>query len=263
MVNDLKKKIIELRKLWRCLGEKNYTTLAGTMSFFFILSGLPLLFLVSMILSRFTYTLDLDAAPVYIPPEIINIVNYMQNFDRFSAYSIFVIVAALYSGSHIFFQLIKSGELIYGQKKIVRRKIFTRILALLSVVVFLAIIFSLMIILSISDAWLLDIFGSYISIIIKYLMIAIVPFILLLLINKVAVPVPIKLKQTIPGAAFTLLFWLVSSFIYSVYINFFSNLSAIYGALAFIIVAFLWVYLLMNGLIIGIIINHKYFMKKC
>ena len=58
------------------------------------------------------------------------------------------------------------------------------------------------------------------------------------------------------GASFTTLFWYVVTIGFTIYLQIFTNYKAIYGALTFFIVFMIWIYLLAQGLIIGIIINY-------
>lgn len=58
-----------------------------------------------------------------------------------------------------------------------------------------------------------------------------------------------------PGALFTAIGWMAFSFGFSIYINYFTDFSKIYGNLTTIIVAMLWLYISMYILLIGAEIN--------
>ena len=64
-----------------------------------------------------------------------------------------------------------------------------------------------------------------------------------------------KLKRQLPGAVFAALGWLCCSYFFSVYISYSVNLSYMYGSLAGIIVAMLWLYFCMFIFFIGAEIN--------
>ncbi len=64
-----------------------------------------------------------------------------------------------------------------------------------------------------------------------------------------------KLKQQLPGAVFSALGWMCCSFFFSVYISYSVNLSYMYGSLAGIIVAMLWLYFCMYIFFVGAEIN--------
>ena len=57
------------------------------------------------------------------------------------------------------------------------------------------------------------------------------------------------------GALFTTLFWYIITIGFTIYVNIFTNYKAIYGALTFFIVFMIWIYLLAQGLVIGVILN--------
>ncbi|MDF2819792.1 MAG: ribonuclease [Clostridiales bacterium] len=64
-----------------------------------------------------------------------------------------------------------------------------------------------------------------------------------------------KIKSILPGALFSAVAWMVTSFIFSVYVDSASNFSYMYGSLAGIVITLLWLYLLANIVIIGAEIN--------
>lgn len=72
-------------------------------------------------------------------------------------------------------------------------------------------------------------------------------------------------KYQLPGALCAAAGWILFSFVYSVYIEYFSNYSYVYGSLAAIVFLMLWLYFCMNILLYGAEINKLYeerFQKK-
>lgn len=72
-------------------------------------------------------------------------------------------------------------------------------------------------------------------------------------------------KYQIPGALCAAAGWILFSFVYSIYIEYFSNYSYVYGSLAAIVFLMLWLYFCMNILLYGAEINKLYekrFQKK-
>lgn len=55
----------------------------------------------------------------------------------------------------------------------------------------------------------------------------------------------LSLRQATPGALFSALSWMIVSFGFSIYVNHFSNYSRVYGSLAGIAIAMVWVYMMM------------------
>ena len=65
-----------------------------------------------------------------------------------------------------------------------------------------------------------------------------------------------RVKSQMPGAAFCSVTWLVISRLVILYMQYFSNLSLMYGSLAGIVILMLWLYFCMFFLFIGAIINY-------
>ena len=63
-----------------------------------------------------------------------------------------------------------------------------------------------------------------------------------------------------PGAAFASVAWLAISRLVLVYVDIFPNISIMYGSLAGIVIAMLWLYFCMYFLLLGAMVN--YFLSK-
>ena len=66
----------------------------------------------------------------------------------------------------------------------------------------------------------------------------------------------VRIRQQMPGAAFSAVAWLVISRVVVIYIDYFPNLSLMYGSLAGIVIAMLWLYFCMYSIFIGAVINY-------
>lgn len=64
-----------------------------------------------------------------------------------------------------------------------------------------------------------------------------------------------KIKEEIPGALFTSVLWILFSYLFSIYVDYFTNFSSIYGSLTYIVLLMLWLYVCMNILFIGALLN--------
>ncbi len=67
-----------------------------------------------------------------------------------------------------------------------------------------------------------------------------------------------RVKSQMPGAAFTSVAWLAISRLVMVYVEFFPNISIMYGSLAGIVIIMLWMYFCMYFLLIGAMFNYFY-----
>ena len=66
----------------------------------------------------------------------------------------------------------------------------------------------------------------------------------------------VRIRQQMPGAAFSAVAWLVISRVVVIYIDYFPNLSLMYGSLAGIVIAMLWLYFCMYSIFVGAVINY-------
>lgn len=65
-----------------------------------------------------------------------------------------------------------------------------------------------------------------------------------------------RVRSQMPGAAFCSVAWMVISRIVIIYIEYFPSLSVMYGSLAGIVIAMLWLYFCMYFLFVGAVINY-------
>lgn len=68
----------------------------------------------------------------------------------------------------------------------------------------------------------------------------------------------VSLTETLPGATFTTIGWLLYSFVFSFYVNNFASYSATYGSLGGVIILLLWLYMSSMLIVIGGEINGAY-----
>lgn len=71
----------------------------------------------------------------------------------------------------------------------------------------------------------------------------------------------ISLRQATPGALFSAVSWIIVSFAFSIYVNHFSNYSRVYGSVAGVAIAMVWIYMMMNLVLWGGELN-EYIMEQ-
>lgn len=64
-----------------------------------------------------------------------------------------------------------------------------------------------------------------------------------------------KFKEEVPGALFTSVLWILFSYLFSIYVDYFTNFSSVYGSLTYIVLFMLWMYVCMDILFLGALIN--------
>ena len=245
-----------LKDKYRLLSLKKYTTLAGTLVFFFVLSILPLAFWLTLLLGKLPINTDeLLSLPVF--ESVKNVFLYVKDeAERASTgASIILIFTTLYSSTNLFYQIRRSGELIYdyhGENAGLKLRLGALILLIMvmSIIVAFLLIFAL-------GSFLFSLFFSRAwQIIADYALLGIVAFFLILLLNVYICPYKASMRYFLSGTFITLSLWGAAVVGFSVYLRI-SNLSQLYGALSAVIVFLLWLYLLMVGFIVGVIWNSE------
>jgi len=178
----------------------------------------------------------------------------------------FSLIFSIYGASAGFKTAMRSINKMYNQKE--TRNIFVNILISIALVIIFTviIIFSFVVlifgdnILNFIQDYFYD-FGSasiiYLFNILRYAVSIIVIFAAVMLINKLALfkIKKVRLKSLIPGTFFTVFLWLIISWLFNIYIDNFSNYSALYGSIAAVIIFMLWLNIMCIVLLLGSEIN--------
>lgn len=234
-------------KMYKRLMKKSYSTLSGSIAFFLIINGGSIAYLILLISNLFNFEFEVANK---------TIMSFLKNIENKIDYSntivtIFFVITSIYGASSLFFHLIKTGEMIYEEinDKFTIIKRLTAII-FLTATLFIIELFFILIVLG------RNLFSNIFWNILKFLIFLIVPYIIAICINFFVTPHSVKFKEINKGALLTTVFWYIVTIGFTVYLNIFTNYKQIYGALTFFIVFMIWIYLLAQGLIIGIINNY-------
>lgn len=246
----------------------NVSVYAAQASFFLIISAIPLLMLIFTIIKLF---INIDLRSIlhvinaFAPAEISNLITTILNelFNKTSSIPVISITAisTLWLASKGIMALYMGLNNVYHVP--MRNYIYSR---LVSVVYTLALVATLILtILFFAFGNKFEIFIASHSIILSNIVqfilrgriIFFMAYLTLLfaLFYKFLPKKETSFKNQLPGAAFAAAGWMIFSFIYSIYINNFSNYSYFYGSLAAIVFLMLWLYFCMNIFLYGAQIN--------
>lgn len=248
----------QIINLYKKISNKSYSTLAGSIAFFLIINGGSVFFLIINICNNFGYDIFNYVDITYLPDQFTLIIDIMYVESIKNNYSIFYIITSIISGSTLFYHLIKVNEIIY-ETKATEINMLNRIFSIILIIIFLVIVILTFIIFLILN---LITKGTFYNTILKYVTMFLIPFLLIMYIEKVNTPISNSLFDIFPGVIFSTLFWFISTIGFTIYLNIFLNYKNSFGALSFFVVFMVWVYLLSQGLIIGFIINHNRSLKK-
>ena len=113
-VKKIRSAYLFVKEKYEFLSFKKYTTIAGTLVFFLIMSIVPFSFWLSLIIGRLPVnTEDIISLPVF--ESVKNVLLYIQKEaeNATASASVILIFTTLYSSTNLFYQMRKSGEIIY------------------------------------------------------------------------------------------------------------------------------------------------------
>ena len=243
---------------------------AANASFFLIITGIP----ISMIL----FSLISLIPNVKIDDLIVHANNLFPNLsyiDRIVKYILAIarslssksilstnILVAAFAGSTTFYGFIIGIRKIHNVK--FRSNYITlRLLALLSLVLFFVTIYVIITLFLLGTA-IIEITDMYLPFLnplinsifnFKYIVTVNLLLVVLLLIYTTSTNYERKIRHNIIGAALATILWLIVSNLFSFYFSRFSLNVSVYGSISSLVVFLLWLYVCMNILFIGAIIN--------
>lgn len=237
---------------YRVLTSKKYTTVAGTLVYFFIMSVVPFAFWLTLLFGKI---IDYDT--------LLNL-KLFSGAEKFISYiiesarsatdgaGIVLIVTTLYSATNLFYHIRRSGEIIYdfGHVGGIRVRLSALVIMLLAVVSIAAVIA----VLSAAYYVLAKFIGGIAAESAAYICIIAAAFFFALALNLYICPFKLKIKEALPGTAITTCLWTGAVVAFGIYLHF-ANVSRLYGAVSVIIVFLLWLYIMMNCFVIGVIFN--------
>lgn len=243
-----------VRAAFAYLSAKKYTTLAGTMAFFLVMSVVPFLFWLTLLFGK----LHIDYAPIFdleIFADFREIFLYFRDAaaNATAGASVVLLTTTLYSSSNLFFHMRRSGEIIY---EVARKKaaFIVRLSALALIFIVLLLLLAGISLFLVGVALLPRILPSFAAQVAVYLLFGCVVFALLLLLNLYICPYRVRVGDVVWGSLLTLLLGGAASFGFSIYVRF-SSIGKLYGAAVFLILFLLWLYILMTCFVIGVIFN--------
>lgn len=245
-----------LREKYTLLSLKKYTTIAGTLVFFLIMSIVPLSFWLTLLVGKLPVdTEKILALPVF--SSVQNILAYVREEaeNATAGASVVLIFTTLYSSTNLFYQMRRSGELIYDYHP-EKQGLKLRLGALVLLIIVMATIVVFLLVFAFGSFLFSRILSSAWEKLVEYLLLIAVAFLLVLLLNIYICPYKVGIRYFLSGTCITVASWTVAVIGFSVYLKI-SNMDRLYGALSALIVFLLWLYILMICFIVGVIFNSE------
>ena len=254
------------KELFKVFKESRLTTVAGAWVYYFLTSLIPLVFLIVSAFSVFGVSLTKDfisRLPIEFREAGVAIASTAENASK-SATAFFVLTV-LFSCTSLLNQMSKDGDYIYGIKSKHKRGIMRRIWAFFAL--------GLLFLLCLGGA-LLFAFGSSLKsqiaissernlllTILAFLFTIVFSYAILVLLNKFISPVKIKTSELLLGSLISMFIMVFGTIGFTIYLRYFSKYNVFYGSLAGIIIFLLWAYILMIGLVLGVVVNMHVYSK--
>lgn len=246
----------KLREEYEIFARKKYTTIAGALVFFLILSVLPFFFWGTLLFGKF-----LVGSEEFLDREAYGGIGELISFLRTNAEeassgaTFFLGATTLYSASNFFYHLRRCGEMIYGiaPKKQSGKVRFFALIATIVTILFLSLFWSLFL----GMVWVFRlIFPAFLAETSVYFLSAGIEFLTCFALNVYLCPLRFPWKKYLRGSLTTTLLWGVALVLFSVYIRF-GNIRKLYGAMTTVVVILLWTYYMTICFVVGIIVNAR------
>ncbi len=255
----MRKAVKKIRKIFRYYADRRFSTIAGTLVYFFLMSIAPFILWLTLLLG----SVNIEQI---LPDSLFNSISPFISYLESSAQSaaggagIILLITSLYSSTNFFYHLRRSGEIVYGSPRVkegVKLRIISAVLIVITIIAL-----SLLVPVAISARFILLTFMPEILCdIIAMIFLTVLAFAVALLLNIFACPYKLKPSQALTGSLLTTVLWVIFVLGFAVYVQFASP-GKLYGAIASVIVFLLWCYFMMCCFVIGMIKNGSYMTRK-
>ena len=244
--------------------------LPGQISFFVILSAIPLSSIFVMIISKlsFNYMLVTNFIYHYLPGSIANVIIMILEQQKAGAFDIIFIITAFYLASKSTHSIIVASTEIYNGKQ--EDFVRTRIKAIIMLIILMLLITSLIGILMVGSK-LIGYLGDQEYIyeitrtiynLLKWPFVFFVIFFVIKIIYTIAPNVSIPSSSVNKGALLTTVVWVFSTYIYAFYVTNIANYNKFYGNLSNLIILIIWIYFLSYIFVFGMTFNEYRLCKE-
>ncbi len=235
------------------LKEKRILTVTGCWVFYFLMSLIPLAFLLITAFGLFGVDLSMELAgrlPEEFRDAVEIVVGTASNVSN--SVTVFFIITVILSCSTLLGQMSKDGDYIYGTEGR-KRGVFRRLWALLLLSVLFLLFIAFALCFSFRNTLLTRFVGDNrrLLTVISFAVIILFGYSIIMLLNGFISPIKLKAFALMFGSFISLCIMVLGTILLILYIRFFSSFNAFYGSLAGIVVFFLWAFILMLALSFG------------
>ena len=254
-----------------------YQGFAAQLAFYFLLSVVPAIILLSQLLGVFAIPLEVieDILSEYVYGEAIETFRDIIGQAPTGPMNALFLLVALWSASRVQFSMIRVMNLTMTDGQVKGGGFLRDRFKALKIILFTLFTFTLALIILVYGEMLLRIFFDPINraLQIEYEMgrlmhalrwpAALILYFFMVSYNYYALPYEkVKFKDVLPGSLFASAAMLLVTFLYSVYMTYIAHFDIIYGSLAIAVALMIWFFLLSWALVLGIVFNKVYHETK-
>ena len=253
-------------KIFKYLMRPEMRILPGQLAFFFVMTIIPMLALIVTIAAALSISADTVRVAISesIPDGLANILNGIITGDGINFNIIVFYFSAILLASNGTYSMINTSNEIYKvkPKNVISRRV--KAIVMIFIIMFLLIFLLAVpvfggtiseIIIGVTGSRALPLMIKKILTILKYPIMLIFLFVNIKLMYIIAPDEEIPSKTTNKGAAFAAIGWVLSTEIFSFYLERFARYDVFYGSISNVLVLFLWIYLLSYIFVLGMVLN--------
>ncbi|HKK95493.1 MAG TPA: YihY/virulence factor BrkB family protein [Anaerovoracaceae bacterium] len=251
--------------IWKQFDDPYYQGFAAQLAYFFFMSSVPTIIVISQLLGVFDVSLDFLNSWIdsYVDSEVKSTLTVLFDSSSVVLTNILLIVLSLWAASSLQFGLarISNYTLTSGTYKF---NFFRERIMAIPTAIFSLFAISFAIIIFIQGGNILNDFVDtvfHMNVITNFLLLLRWPlamglYLVMVILNYYLLPrIRVPIKSIVPGAIVASLGMLIVTVVYSFYANNISNYNIIYGSLANIVILMFWFYFISWVLIIGVMFN--------
>ncbi len=247
-----------------------YNGFAAQLGFYFLLSVIPMMILLSQILGLFSISMQFLETWIsqYITGEAIDIITGLVHFMPSTGTNILFTLIALWAASRAQFAMMRLTNYTYSGGRRLGRGFWRDRFRAVQTILFTLFAFTFALVIIVYGEMILKIVISWIAynrqmayeldrmwFVVRWPMAAALYF-FMVSYNYYVLPTDRKkFKEILPGSIFASVGMVVATMVFRLYANNTANYDIIYGALASVVVLMIWFYLLAWALGLGIMFN--------
>ncbi len=255
-----------IKQVFQTILKPEMRILPGQLAFFLLLSIIPLFAVIGVVASKLSLSTEtfMNLLNHNVPKEVSSFLLEIISGKNLNMNIIVFCISGFILASNGPHSMIIASNMLYQVKD---KDFLTRRLKAIIMTIILVLLFLFILIVPAFGDKIVAFIIHYLSSsrlqktvllgyhILKYPTSLLIVYFFIKLLYTMAPDCRIKSRDTTTGAIFTTISWILSTEIYSFYVNEFARYNLLYGSVANLLVLFLWIYLLAYVFVLGMALN--------